>query len=126
MTGIERFYEISVEAGLNPGDRDEWMKVFNDPVNTVLWPINKGGKMIGGILFLHNTMHISVLPEWHGKWLTKSMLRGYKLWKHSVPIIAMIRQGDEITSKFVEMLGFKYQKEHMTFSFYSKEPTCQQ
>lgn len=125
MNLLAKFHEIATKAGLPIEPWDEWSQTFTPEV-TEVWPIIKGEETIGGVLFWHNTIHIAVLPEWQGKWVTKDMIKAYKTWTHTVPIVAMIKLGDSHLEKFATRFGFVRRAIDEKYSYYIKEPSCRQ
>lgn len=124
MMDMPAFYDLMLECGMRPPPKDEWLERVSR--NSELWPICKEGKFVGGILFVGQTIHIAVLPEWHQRWVTKSILRGFRNWQHDCPIEASPEKSNVIAIEFVKRLGFKYHSHYDGKETYIKEPTCPQ
>ena len=115
-------YDIYLRSGLPVGPRDEWLEFFRD---AELWPIARDGKYVGMIL-IHQAptgqvlIHIGVLPEWQGRWVTKSMLKAYPHWKPQCPVYAMVGKSNRPTENLVRKLGFKYHSDAPEHHVYVK------
>jgi len=111
---IDSFYDIMVEAGIQPRQsREDWLKFFSE--DSELWPIVKGGEMVGGVLFRSNTVHIAIKPEWQKKWVTPSMMRAYPHWKPLIDVIAPIQKGNEASARLAKRLGFELLEEQAEY-----------
>lgn len=122
---LNAFYDVMLECGMEPPPLVAWRAYVGS--NSALWPIAKDGEFIGGILFIGHTIHIAVKPEWHGRWVTKSILRAFKeTWQHDVDIHAYPLVGNEEANNLVKRLGFKYKGRENQANHYVKEPTCLQ
>jgi RimJ/RimL family protein N-acetyltransferase len=117
-------YDIYLRAGLPVGARDAWLEFFRD---AELWPIARDGKYIGMIL-IHQAptgqvlIHIGVLPEWQGRWVTKSMLKAYPHWKPQCPVYAIVQCHNTKTHILAQRLGFKPYRGAGGHTIYVKEP----
>jgi len=123
MDHLDAFYDVMLACGMKPPPRQEWMAYAR--INADLWPIVREGKFIGGIFFKGHTIHIAVLPEWHRRWVTKSILRAFKEgWQHDVKIYAAPEKSNTEAIAFIRRLGFKYECSEDNQEVYFKEPTC--
>lgn len=119
-------YDIYLRTGLPVGPRDEWLEFFRD---AELWPIARDGKYVGMIL-IHQAptgqvlIHIGVLPEWQGRWVTKSMLKAYPHWKPQCPVYALVERTNYSLCRTVRKLDFKLHSEANDYLVYVKEPSC--
>jgi RimJ/RimL family protein N-acetyltransferase len=119
-------YVIYEKAGLPVGPRDQWLEDFRD---ATLWPIARDGKYVGMIL-LHQVptgqvlIHIGVLPEWKGRWITKSMLKAYPHWKPECPVYAMVERNNFSLHRLMRRLEFKFHADANDYLIYAKEPSC--
>lgn len=117
------FYDVMQACGMNVPPIEAWLAHYSQ--NSELWPIMREGKMIGGVLFKGHLVHIAVRPEWHGRWITRDMLRGYRSWIHDVPIVATPPRENAQACALAERLGMK--RTGVTgpggqFIIYEKEP----
>jgi hypothetical protein len=127
MTNLERFCDIAIESGIPIQDRDAWMRVHE--LNSEVWPIQKDGQMIGGVLFFGETVHIAVKPEWKKRWATREMLRAYPTWTPLIDVLAPIAKTNLDSIRLAEHLGLERSRETDTHYIYVKrkyEPTTQQ
>ena len=119
-------YHLMWQAGINVGNRDAWLDLYRHR-DYEIWPIAKDGKYVG--LFLMHQVetgqilaHIAVLPEWHGKWASKSMFKAYKLWKPTCPIYAPIACANKEAQELATRLGWKAWRGADGYTIYVKEP----
>jgi GNAT superfamily N-acetyltransferase len=116
---LEQFYDLMLECGITPEEgRDEWLAFFRE--DHVIWDIAPKGEVIGGVLFKGCTVHIAVKPEWHKRWVTKSMLRAYPYWKPQIDVLAPIRKGNKDSIDLAEHLGLELLEENPTHYVYVK------
>lgn len=99
---LRAFYEIIGATGAPRPSWEVWKEHASD--NAELWPIQREGKMIGGVLFKGHTVHIAILPEWHGRWITKAMLRAWRQFDHGVNLYAT--PTSDSARVLAERLGF--------------------
>lgn len=103
---LDRYYDLIEASGIHePLGREAWLRWASD--NSELWPIVKGGEMVGGVFFKWHTVHIVVREDWQGRWITKEMLRTYPLWKPQCDVYAPIRKGNQKAIALAERLGFR-------------------
>lgn len=118
-------YQIFWRAGLPVGPRDKWLADFRD---AVLWPIARGGRYVGMVL-LHQVetgqvlIHIGVLPDWRGRWITKAVLRAYPAWCPTCPVYAVIACAYREAHALARRLGFKPYRGAEGHTIYVKEPS---
>lgn len=124
MQQLRRFYDIAVAAGRPMPPWEHWgptTELFQREGKIELWPIHAGGQMVGGVMFAGDTLHIAVLPEWHGRWVTRAMRRAYDTWTHAVDIRAPIRHDNGPAIRLATRLGFKFQQDQGLYHLYVKE-----
>jgi hypothetical protein len=102
MDFLRRMYDILGECGEELPPWKQWRAFATE--NAELWPIEGGGKMIGGILFKGHTMHVAVLPEWRGRWVKPSQLRAWRQFQHPVNLYAT--PTNEESRELAVRLGF--------------------
>lgn len=112
-TDIEQFrrtWEIARASGVCDDEFEPWLACFKA---ATLWPINHGGEQVGTLL-MHGLqgepgvmLHFVILPEWEGRWVTKSMLRAFRGWRPGVPLLTLVKQDDPVRVKAAGMIGFK-------------------
>lgn len=118
---LEKFMEIFMESGHDIPDRDAWLRVYSE--NSEVWPIQRCGQMIGGVLFHHHTVHIAIKPEWHKRWATKTMLKAYPSWAPAVDVTAPISKTNTDSIRLAEHLGLEKLSETDTHYIYVKRKT---
>lgn len=119
---LRDFYEILGACGMQRPPWDVWYAAATD--NAELWPIIRGGRMIGGVLFKGHSIHIAVLPEWQGRWVTKSMLRAWRTqYEHECDLYATPDTSNRAACELCERLGFRLQRRLGQSSIYVKERT---
>lgn len=111
------YLEIAIESGIEVPDRDAWLRVF---ANSEIWPICRNGEAVGGVLFMANTVHIAIKPEWQKRWATKSMLRAYPTWKPECDVLAPIRKSNTDSIRLAKHLGFELDRSTDTHDIYIK------
>jgi RimJ/RimL family protein N-acetyltransferase len=127
LTYLRDFYDVMGACGMARPEWEAWHAWATD--NAELWPLtDRTGKLIGGMFFKGHTVHIAVHPDWQGKWISKTMLRGYKAWTHDCEIHATPEVGNTKARELAERLGLKFRglTEDGLFAKYAKEPVCQQ
>lgn len=104
-----RFHAIMEEAGMAPPPYDVWRALAGD--NSDLWPIPWQGEMIGGLLIVGQTLHMAVLPAWHGCWATRTMWRAWMAWRKECPVDLFCSPPVDNTAAraLAERLGFEFQ-----------------
>lgn len=116
---LEQYYDIVTRnCGMYEPNREEWLRWASE--NAEFWPIIKRGELIGGVLFKGHTVHIAVKPEWQGRWVTKSMLRAYPLWKPQADVVAPIFKTRRQAIELAERLGFERLEETDHYYLYVK------
>jgi GNAT superfamily N-acetyltransferase len=121
MDALRRFHEILLRAGLAPPPWEAWSAYAAE--NAELWPIMRGPLMIGGVFFKGQTVHIAVLPEWHGRWVSKTMRRGYDCWTHECAIETCIKPDNRAAVVLARRLGFHFTGRNQgPHHIYRKEP----
>lgn len=90
--------------------------------NADLWPIMRGGKMIGGVFFKGHIVHIAIHPDWHRRWATPGLMRAYATWTHDVEIVTHPLTSNTAACQLAERLGFVKRGQHKQFTIYVKEP----
>jgi GNAT superfamily N-acetyltransferase len=126
MDYLRRFYDISAAAGVPIAEPFEvWAPCLREAMlqaKADLWPIGAHGQMIGGVLFMADTMHVAVLPEWQGRWISKALRRAYDTWTHDIPIRAIVQPDNRKVIELATRLGFTFQREDGPHHIYVKEP----
>ena len=121
MVDIQGIYNIASSVTPEIEPFEEWSAFWTDK-DSAIWPIgSKSGELIGAVMFKFNTVHICVKPEWQGHWVRREHLDGLKAWKHEVPIIAAIPEGNTKAVKFATRLGFTYKGNNQGFDVLIKE-----
>ena len=127
MDYLRRFYDISAAAGVPIAEPwEQWGAAMRDAMlqkKAELWPIGAHGEMVGGVLLLADTVHVAVLPEWRGRWITKALRRAYDTWTHSIPIRAIVKPDNRQVIELATRLGFRFQQDAGLYHIYVKEPT---
>lgn len=119
---LREFYEVMGDCGMQ---RPTWeMFCAHAADNAELWPLVKGGKVVGGVFFKGHTIHIAVKPEWQGRWLTKRLRRAWDTYTHECELFAHPHTTNKAACALAERLGFKFRRHDGEFSIYSKEATC--
>lgn len=118
MTQLEKYLEIAIESGIEIDDRAAWLRDFS--TDSEIWPIQKNGEMVGGVLFKANTVHIAVKPEWQKKWATREMLRAYPSWTPQIDVLAPIRKTNTDSIRLAQHLGFERREETDTHYIFVK------
>ena len=119
-------YNLAWRAGVDVGPRDKWLDLYRNNDHEI-WPIAKGGRFIGFFL-IHQVdqgqvmAHIVVLPEWHGRWVTKQMVNAYRLWKPRCPIYAPIACDNKAAMDLARRMGWKFYRAASGYFIYVKEP----
>lgn len=122
---LRAFYDVMVSCGLTVPPWEAWKAHASE--NAELWPIIKGGELVGGIFFKGQTIHIAVRPDWQGRWITPTILRAFRQWQHECEIVATPPQDNKAACALAERVGFKFRAPHRQFRVYAKEPTtCHQ
>ncbi len=121
---LREFYDVLGDCGQPRPSWDAFCA--HAAVNAELWPLMKGGKMVGGVFFKGHTIHIAVKPEWHGRWLTKRLRRAWDTYTHECDVLASPRTDNKAACALAERLGFKFNGFDGEFSTYIKEATCLQ
>lgn len=125
---LRRFYEIIGECGMIRPPWEVWREHATD--NAEVWPIARGGEMVGGILFKGHTIHIAVLPEWHGRWMTKTILRAWReSYTHDCDLYATPMTANKAACQLAERLGFRKEGPAGQSTIYVKDKrveTCRQ
>lgn len=112
-------HEILLESGIDLGmDKHDWLRSIAG--RNELWPVMKDGEFVGGVLFIDNTVHIAIKPEWRKRWATKEMLRAYPSWTPQIDVLAPIRKTNTDSIRLAEHLGFEKQEETDTHYIYVK------
>lgn len=128
MDFLGRFYDICAAAGKPMAlPREEWVAKGRERMlaqEAEIWPIGAHGEMVGGVLFFGDTVHVAVLPEWQGRWITKALRRAYDTWTHAIPIRAIVEPDNHRVIELATRLGFKFQREEGPHHIYVKEPTA--
>jgi RimJ/RimL family protein N-acetyltransferase len=125
MSYLRAFYEVMGECGLTRPPWEAWQAWASD--NAELWPItDKAGVLVGGVFFKGQSVHIAVKPEWHGRWISKRLLKAYRQWTHECEIVATPEVGNKAACELAARLGFKNQgpTENGLFIKFVKEATC--
>jgi GNAT superfamily N-acetyltransferase len=127
MNTLRRFYDICTEAGVPMSEPFEvWEPAMQHAIleqKADLWPIGAHGEMIGGAMFMADTVHLAILPAWQGRWMTKALRRAYDTWTHTVPIRAIVRPDNHKIIEFDNRLGFTFRSDDGLYHTYIKEPT---
>jgi RimJ/RimL family protein N-acetyltransferase len=125
VTYLRDFYDVMGACGMTRPGWEAWHAWATD--NAELWPLtDKTGKLVGGVFFKGQTVHIAVHPEWQGRWISKALLRAYKTWTHECEIVAAPEVGNKPARNLAERLGFEYRglTPNGLFAIYVKEATC--
>lgn len=106
-------WAIARASGICEDEFDPWYACFKE---STLWPISRDGQHVGTLL-MHGMpnepgvmLHFVVLPDWEGRWVTKSMLRAFRNWKPGVPLLTLVKQDDPARIKAAGTIGFKPMK----------------
>jgi ribosomal protein S18 acetylase RimI-like enzyme len=118
---LRQFYDIMVACGSNPPPWEQW-RVFAR-ANAELWPIEAGGKMVGGVFFKGHTIHIAILPEWHGRWLQRKHLRAWRQFEHAADLYATPEASNTAACELARRLGFRLMGVRGQSAMYVKERT---
>ena len=107
MTYLRDLYAILERCGDKPPPFEEWHAYWTE--NAEFWPIvGKDRKLIGGVLFKGHTVHVSVAPEWQCRWLTKTMLKAYRVWTHDCDIVAHPHKSNARAIELCRRLGMRH------------------
>lgn len=120
---LRQFFDVMVENGMCEANYwPLWSAQARD--NSELWPICAPNtrQFIGGIFFKGQTVHIVIKPEWHSRWVTRSILRGYREWAHPGELRALMRPDNTRAIAFAERLGFRFSADQGLYHLYIKEP----
>lgn len=123
MDYLRDFYEVMQACGIAHMPWEAWQAHASE--NAELWPItDKEGKLVGGVFFKGQTIHIAVHPDWHGKWISKKLLSAYRQWTHECEIVATPEVNNQPARELASRLGFKFcgLTENGRFAKYVKEP----
>ena len=116
---LERLYDIMEQSGVHFDEsKFDWVRSIQGRYE--LWPVMKHGEFIGGVLFIDNTVHIAIKPEWRNRWATKEMFRAYPSWAPSVDVMAPIRKTNTDSIRLAEHLGLEKLSETDTHYIYVK------
>lgn len=125
---LRQFYEVMVACGMTVPPWQAWQAWAGD--NAELWPLtDTTGKLVGGVFFKGQTVHIAVHPDWHGRWISKRLLKAYRQWQHECEIVATPEVGNTAARTLAQRLGFEYRglTDNGLFAIYVKKETpCQQ
>ena len=122
---LRQFFDIMVENGMcTEAYWPLWSVQARD--NAELWPICAPGRseMIGGVIFKGQTVHIAIKPEWHSRWVTKSMRRAYDTWEHPGELRTLMRPDNARAIALASRLGFRFAEVQGLYHLYIKEPPC--
>lgn len=122
MTYLRDFYDVMGACGMARPEWEAWHAWATD--NAELWPLtDTAGKLIGGVFFKGHAVHIAVHPDWHGKWVSKALLKAYRQWTHDCEIVATPEVANAAAREFAQRLGFKYRglTDNGLFAIYVKE-----
>jgi ribosomal protein S18 acetylase RimI-like enzyme len=103
---LDALFDIMVACHMDVPLREQWIAHYMGE-NCELWPLMKGDKLVGGILFTGHVLHIAVHPDWQGRWVTKDMLRGYRAWYHEVTLYAYPHKNNAQAIELLKRLGWK-------------------
>lgn len=123
-TYLRQFYDVMLACGMKAPDYAVWERHYSE--NAELWPILKDGKLIGGILFKAHLIHIAVHPDWHGRWISKSILRGYQQWAPECDVFAIIPRENVEAIELAKRLGFVRRDPINNSEVLVKEKVCLQ
>ena len=116
---VERIYDILAESGVEFGQaKHDWVRSIAG--RSELWPVMKHGEFVGGVLFIDNTVHIAIKPEWKKRWATKEMLKAYPSWTPQIDVLAPIRKSNTDSIRLAKHLGFEEQDETETHYIFVK------
>jgi RimJ/RimL family protein N-acetyltransferase len=121
---LRQFYDI---LGQTEGTRppvEAWLAFARE--NAQLWPIECDGKMVGGVLWKGHTVHIAVLPEYHGRWLRRSHLRAWRQMQFPVDVYATPAADNAAACELARRLGFREQGRAGQSIIFIKERSCPQ
>lgn len=126
MDYLRTFHDIMAATKQWPPPWEVWAPQIRALIaegKAELWPIGLGDKMVGGVLFGGNTIHIAVLPEAHGLWVNRRLRRAYDTWTHDVPIVATIKPDNKAAIRLATGLGFVLKEEGpFPYHTFEKEP----
>ncbi len=124
MTPLRAFHDVMVAAKMAPPPWETWRAALGE--NFELWPMTdqtQGGKLIGGVLFVGQTIHIAIHPDYHGRWISRRLLAAYRTWTHECEIVATPPHSNRRARLLALKLGFKKKRRQGQFTIYVKEPT---
>lgn len=125
MTYLRDFYDVMGECGLDRPPWEAWHAWASD--NAELWPLtDRNRKLVGGVFFKGQTVHIAVKPEWQGRWVSKTLLKAYRQWTHDCEIVATPPADNRAACELAQRLGFvrRGPTPNGQFIVFVKEPTC--
>lgn len=122
MDKLQQFYNIMLACGMLCPPYEAWHAAATD--NAELWPIERDGKMIGGVLFKGQGVHIAIHPDWHQRWVTRDMLRALPTWQHPGNVVADIRADNLPAQKLALKVGFTLDSKQGLYNRYLKESPC--
>jgi len=103
--------EAALRVGYEATDWTEWPSYEAYIAAMADWDvrlIDKDGEAIGAVYTRGPEFHISVLPEWRGKWMTRRIL------KEIIPdpvAVTQVQVGHEDVSDMLKRLGFEKRSE---------------
>lgn len=124
MDHLRSFYDVMLAAKMAPPPWEMWRAALGQ--NFELWPMTdqrRGGQLFGGVLFVGQTIHIAIHPDYHGRWLSKHLLKAYRTWTHPCEIVATPPHDNRAARLLALKLGFKKRCRQGQFTMYVKEPT---
>jgi GNAT superfamily N-acetyltransferase len=118
---LRQFFDLMLANGMCRADYWEvWSKEAQD--NSDLWPLMREGRMIGGVFFKGQTVHIVIEPAWHGRWITKALRKAYDTWEHPGELLALMHRDNKKAITLATRLGFKFREDKGLYHLYVKEP----
>lgn len=110
---LKQLHAMMARAGMNPPPFEPWAAQYAD--NAALWPMmGPHGKIAGAALFKGNFVHLVIDPKYHGRWITKAVLRGYREWTHPIPIYATPAVDNAKAIELCRRLGMAHQGQDPT------------
>lgn len=116
---LERLYDIFLESGSELGQsKHDFVRSIQGRYE--LWPVMKRGEFVGGVLFVDNTVHIAIKPEWRRRWATREMLKAYPSWTPQIDVLAPIKKDNQDSITLAKHLGFELSEENETHYIFVK------
>ena len=99
--------ELALKIGYDATDWSQPVDFQNYVENLKDWAVKileRDDQPIGAIYQKDDELHVSVLPEWRGKWLTKSLYRELFLTKR---VVTKVTPGHDYMYDILRRIGFQ-------------------